>query len=585
MALPPTATTITVSDVLAKFDTLFASVARGIENGEFALWVGSGISRRAPNLGDLIAKAIEFLRQRAMAAGTQAQFRPALIEALELANQDVATLEPRFGDPFEAWPEKAVIVNALWDNYSRVLDIRIPQQPSDYILWDAIDIRQAFGAPKPPAAQHLCIAILVLEGAVRSIASGNWDGFIEAALERLGGGTPNIVQVVVDPDHMRDPPGRATLLKFHGCIIHAAADPGTFRQYLTGSHTQIVEWPDAPRFAAMHQAVLGTATNQKALVLGLSIQDANLQGIFSRAKQINPWPWPCAPDAPAHIFCEDVIKPGQRDVLRIVYGDAYNDNAGDIHASTHLRAWAEQVLIALVLKLLTEKLSRLMEQTLTASGKVAMAPDLQALLIHLRDTLAGLAIADPVEGSRTGITDAAIAVWSRILSVYRMGAMPFGPDTYEILSQATPALIATDANAIASGLGRLAIGLALMHHGRDKGHWMLGAPATADATAGAFNAAGVRAGADARPVFLVRSATEAIALENAGAFANDNAIVVHADDTWERMVGSGSSARRVRGAPGRTGRMSNHHVSLGAMIARSTTADELKSEFLSGVIL
>lgn len=228
--MPSTATTITVSDVLAKFDTLFASVARGIENGEFALWVGSGISRRAPSLGDLIAKAIEFLRQRAMEAGTQAQFRPALIEALELANQHVATLEPRFGDPFEAWPEKAVIVNALWENYSRVLDIRIPQQPSDYVLWDAIDIRQAFAAPKPPAAQHLCIAILVLEGAVRSIASGNWDGFIEAALERLGGGAPSIVQVVVDPDHMRDPPGRATLLKFHGCIVHAAADPGTFRQ-------------------------------------------------------------------------------------------------------------------------------------------------------------------------------------------------------------------------------------------------------------------------------------------------------------------------------------------------------------------
>jgi len=124
-----------------------------------------------------------------------------------------------------------------------------------------------------------------------------------------------------------------------------------------------------------------------------------------------------------------------------------------------------------------------------------------------------------------------------------------------------------------------------MHHGRDLGHWMLGAPATVDATAGAFSAAGVRAGADARPVFLVRSATEAIALESAGAFANDNAIVIHADNTWERMIGSGSGARRVRSAPGRTGRMTNHHVSLGAMIARSTTADELKSEFLSGVIL
>ncbi len=585
MALAPNATSITVADVLAKFDAQFASVAQGVENGEFALWVGSGISRRAPNLGDLIAKAIEFLRQRAEAAATQAQFRPALIEALELATHDVAALERHFGAPFDGWPEKDAIVNGLWDNYSRVLDIRIPHQPGDYILWEAIDIRDAFAAPEPPAAQHLCIAILVLEGAVRLIASGNWDGFIEAALERLSGGTPNIVQVVVDPDHMRDPPGRATLLKFHGCIIHAAAAPATFRQYLTGSHTQIIEWPNTQQFAAMHQAVLGAATNQKALVLGLSIQDANLQGIFSEAKQINPWPWPCAPDAPAHIFCEDVIKPGQRDVLRIVYGNAYNDNAADIHASTHLRAWAEQVLIALVLKLLAEKLSRLMEQALTASGKAAMVPDLQAPLTDLRNALAGLAIADPIEGSRTGVTDEAIAIWSRLLSFFRMGAMPARPDIYEILSQATPPLIATDANAIASGLGRLAIGLALLQHGRDQGLWTLGAPVTADAIAGAFSATGVRAGAGARPVFLVRSATEAIALESIGAFANDNAVVIHADDTWERMVGSGSGARRIRGAPGRTGRMSNLHVSLGAMLARSASADELKGEFLSGVIL
>jgi hypothetical protein len=203
VALPPTATTITISELLAKFDTQFAAVAQGVENGEFALWVGSGISRRAPSLGDLIVKAIEFLRERAVVATTEAEYRPALIEALELAGHDAAALAPRFGDPFGRWPEKEAIVGALWSNYSRILDIRIPHQSNDYILWDAIDIREAFAAPAPPAAQHLCIAILILEGAVRSIASANWDDYIEAALARLSGGTPNIIQVVVDPDHIR----------------------------------------------------------------------------------------------------------------------------------------------------------------------------------------------------------------------------------------------------------------------------------------------------------------------------------------------------------------------------------------------
>ena len=46
--MPPDATNISVREVLAKFDTEFASVARAAENGEFALWVGSGISRQAP---------------------------------------------------------------------------------------------------------------------------------------------------------------------------------------------------------------------------------------------------------------------------------------------------------------------------------------------------------------------------------------------------------------------------------------------------------------------------------------------------------------------------------------------------------
>lgn len=585
MALAPNATAVTVPEVLARFETQFAAVARGVENGEFALWIGSGISRRAPSLGALISKAIDFLRAQTVLPATAAAYRPALIEALELAGQDPAALEGGFIEPFETWPERDAIVGALWDKYSRILDIRIPHQSGDFILWDAIDIRQAFAGSKPPAAQHLCIAILILEGAVRSVVSANWDGYIEAALHRLSNGTPNVIQVVVDPGHMRDPPGRATLLKFHGCIVYATAEPATFRKYLTGSHTQIIEWPNAPLFAAMRQAVLAVATNQKALVLGLSIQDANLQGIFSQAKQVNPWPWPCDPDAPAHIFCEDVIKPGQRDVLRLVYGDAYNDNSASIHQGTHLRAWAEQVLIALVLKLLTEKLSRLMEQALSAAGKASMATELVTSLKGLRNAVGALAVPDPVEGSRTGVTDQGIALWSRLLSLFRMGALPAQPDVYETLSQSTPGLIGTDPNAIASGLGRLAIGLALLQHGRAAGLWFLGAPTVANASAGALSAAGARPGADQRPVFLVRSATEAIALEGVGAFANDNAVVIHADDVWERMVSAGSGARHVRSAPGRTGRVGTLHVSLGAMLAHCASAADLRNEFTSVVIL
>jgi hypothetical protein len=47
--------------VLAEFEAKFAPVADAVENGEFALWVGSGISRQAPNLGDLIERAFDYI--------------------------------------------------------------------------------------------------------------------------------------------------------------------------------------------------------------------------------------------------------------------------------------------------------------------------------------------------------------------------------------------------------------------------------------------------------------------------------------------------------------------------------------------
>jgi hypothetical protein len=70
----PTATSITVLETLHKLDGEFAAMAKAVENDEFALWVGSGISREAPNLGGLIVRAVEHLRQRATDPASQAKF-------------------------------------------------------------------------------------------------------------------------------------------------------------------------------------------------------------------------------------------------------------------------------------------------------------------------------------------------------------------------------------------------------------------------------------------------------------------------------------------------------------------------------
>jgi hypothetical protein len=118
VALAPTATQITVREVLARFDADFAPVARAVENGEFALWVGSGISRQAPNLGTLIERAFDYLRERAIAPTTTGAYMPALEEALALAEVDPATVQTRLGQPLVTWPEHDAIIDKLWNKYS-----------------------------------------------------------------------------------------------------------------------------------------------------------------------------------------------------------------------------------------------------------------------------------------------------------------------------------------------------------------------------------------------------------------------------------------------------------------------------------
>jgi hypothetical protein len=575
----PTADEITVRQVLEKFDGEFNRVAEAVANGEFALWIGSGISRKAPSLGDLVDQAVEYLRVSAVDPATRARFLPALREALEIADLDPSALEVHFGTPFVDWPTHNDIREILWNRYSRLLDVRVRGEAADFMLWEAIDIRTAFADPARPAAEHLGIAVLVLEGAVREMASANWDGFIETAVSRLTGGAPGVLQAVVDPNHLRNAAGAARLLKFHGCIVHATAEPAVFREYLTGSHTQIVDWVNKPLFAGVRAAVGGLAANNKALVTGLSIQDANLQGVFAAARQANPWPWPPDPDAQGHVFCEDSIRVGQRDILRLIYGEAYNQSPEGIAGSAHMRAWPEQVLIALVLNVIERKLAFLLQSTLNAAGKDTFAADLSSLLTGLRNDVADLATWNPDDKSRTGFAYSAISVWSRILAIFRTGRLPVNPDEYQAVSASGLRQLAADDNALAAGLGNFATGLAMLQHGKEQALWTFGTVAAPAIENGAIVATGTWGGAVSRPVFLVKGISEALNLQQTGALDNDNAVVIHADKTWSQVMGSSGGSRSLGSAPGRTGRSATRHVCMESLLERCDTMAILEAEF------
>jgi len=577
MAAGISATAITVEQTLQKLDGQFAAVSKAVETGEFALWVGSGISRHAPNLGDIIARALESLRSSAAQPGAPPAFQAALEDALALAKVSADDVAGQLASPFVTWPQAKDIIDALWGRYSELLDVRVEGQADDYMLWEAVDVRTAFDNPPPPACEHLCIAMLVLEGAVTEIASANWDGFIEAAMDRLTGSAAGMLQVVVDPEHLRDGPGRARLLKFHGCIVHAAQNPTLYRHFLVGAASQITTWPTDDVYKAIRNEVVGVATHAKALMVGLSLQDSNLQWVFAAAKAALKWPWPCYPAAQGHVFCEDAIGTKQRAMLKVVYGAHYTPNAADIEDGALLQSWPEQVLLALVLRLLCDKLAFLAARALQGTALAASGPAVAADLAALRDQVAAGAA-----GDRTGFTNAAITAWSRSLRLFRSGSLPPTGDTYEPLSLTGMSQLGGDANVLASGLGEAAIGLALLGGGQVAGDWTI-TPSGGAVAQGTLKVRGTWVGAPTTTVFFVRSAGEAIALNKQGAFANDNVVVVHSDDAWAEMhrptVRPTATARRPKRAPGRTGIVAVRHVSVRELVAGASSMASLTTKF------
>jgi hypothetical protein len=331
----------------------------------------------------------------------------------------------------------------------------------------------------------------------------------------------------------------------------------------------------------MRNEVISTAANLKALMIGLSLQDNNLQGVFSRARRANPWPWPCAPGAQSHVFCEDEISEGQRAMLKTVYADSYNDFIADIESSAHFRSWAEQVLLALVLKLLTDKLCALLRLRFAGTALASEVDQVTDALHRMRDAVARAAV-----GDRTVFANRAIAIWSRIVGLFRSGQIPATQDTYEVISGGPVGQLANDQNVQAVGFGELGIALALLEHGWRAKLWSLAPPADHSLAAGAISTIASWPSAASRAIFFVRSAAIALDLEKRGAFSNDHTIVIHADDVWQQMRSSGlSSARKRSRAPGRTGKVETRHVSIAHMLQTEADVAGLRKRFIAEMTL
>jgi SIR2-like domain len=556
----------TVAEVLECFDNEFAAVASAFARGEYLLWLGSGISRKVvPDVPTLLRRMLEFLQTKIDSADPTCRFRAALVEVLDVA--DVAASTVDLTAEVASWPHLDELVKRLVNNYSHVLDVRIQGEPADYLVWSGLDVPATYGAPDlEPDVEHLCIAILMLEGVVQSAPTTNWDGLVEKAIERLSGNSDAVLKVVVATNDFRAPDRRAELVKFHGCAVRAAKDPDAYRKLLIARVTQISGWTELAENQMMKDRLGYLFGSRPAFIVGLSAQDANIQTVFQKAIQNLARSWPATP--PAVVFAEHSLHNHHRHVLKVIYGDdSFSANSGEIASSALLGAYAKPALLGLVLYTLSAKISTLVgfipELVLAAPDLARIQRDAQ----RLRDAMGQVADLD----NRIFI-ESVISTLALALRVFRSGAIS-GPATYEALSPAPIEEAVQDPYFPRGALGRLALAFILLGRGFLDGQWTLEPGTDSALTDGVLR---VKNGPRTSKVFVVRDTRVLSDLETAGIIdmADPDVMVAQAESVHK------PATRSPRPRYGRSGTSGARLVDLEKVCASVNNADDLYQDFV-----
>jgi hypothetical protein len=557
---------ISVLATLQLLDGDHAAFTEGVADGRYTFWLGSGISRGVvPGLDGVVQKVLEHLKARIDAGDPDGRFRNALTKVLKVArltDEEDARLDTYL--PVADWVDLKIVISRLTERYARMLKIRVDGEDLDYLLWEAVDVRETFAALRPPDAEHLCLAILGMEGVVPEIVSANWDGLVEAAFELLEGAAPPNLTVAVLGEDLREQRRRVRLLKFHGCAVLAKSDPATYRTALIARSPQVTNWSAASYSAPMRQEITNLATTTPTLMVGLSAQDTDIQAMFAHATATLQWKWPNS--VPALVFAEDELGEDQLEILEVAYGQAYDEHRHAIEKEALVRAFAKPLLVALVLDVLARK-----ARALIAAADASRLPptDLDALAEGadaLRDLAGGAA--------GTGTPDFVkelLGVVGRLVSLFQHGAEPPSPATYHPLTMIPVCQIATDPSLPTNGVRELAAALGLLGRGLAAHGWHVSHGPAATGTHGALHVTARHE----RALFFAATNASAITLARNGAVSSGagDAVIVHSDDPAEPLPRSPSAP------PGRTGATTVLEVGMGKLLREATSLDELERRF------
>jgi hypothetical protein len=568
--MPPPAATVTVRATLAMLDGAKREIADAVANDRYVFWLGSGISRdRMPDLTGLAKRLLLTLQSRIKQGDPTCRYRKALAAVVKLAApSDAESDEIDFSQSADRWSVLDTLAGRLVTNYARMLNVTVEGEEADFLLWDVLDAANVYSDPAiKPDAEHLCLAALAIEGVASEIPSANWDSLVERAVLMLAGNQP-VLRIAVASEDTRGNRRRANLYKFHGCAQSARDDAPQFRPLLVARQNQINGWlANNPVMGGLLTHLIVT---KPTLMLGLSAQDANIQGLFAAAKTQMAWRWPVQP--PAYAFAENALGGDQESLLQNVYHLDYTPvNRPQMEDEALVQAYAKPLLLALLLYVVTAKL-----QMLVGHGVPALtAGDRQKLhegLIHARDHIANY------------LTPTAEAVLEllqlagRAMTMLREGAIPVAANgLYTPLSPDPIDRMPADPTLAGSGVCQFALASGLIGIGLKRGMWTAGKPDMADPASGVVILVG-RSGP--AKIYFAATPQAAIRLGTNGLLAaNDDAIIVHSQEHAPSMQ------RSPRRPPGRTGLAAIREVSVADLLAAGTEVEDLFERFRSKVAL
>jgi len=560
---------LTVRETLGLLDSGGARLFDHFEEAGYALWLGSGISfGRLRKLSDILRDALGFLQIRVQPTDHNCRFRKALNGALRLVLLDHELAAIDLNQPVDSWPILIDLLSRLTAKYADMLDITVDGEEDDYLLWEGVRVTDAFADPTiEPDAEHLCIAILALEGLLPEIMSANWDGLIEKAAGQLSGNA-NLINVCVRAEDVRQVGFPVRLYKFHGCAVLALHDEKTYRPYLIARKSQIDQWRE--NHPVLVQTLVNIIRSRATMMIGLSAQDSNIRSAFAAASATLNWPWPGA--FPAIAFSQTQLGNDQLVLLKNVYRAEINpENRDEIQADSHIPTYAKQLLLALVLKILSGKLKVLLHGA-ESNLPVLERDHLAEGLVTLRDM-----IADAGSGDHYVFVRLFVEQFSRLVGIFRNGIVPLDPALYRALTTSPASHIAFDPGIPASGLQELAVAIATLGIGVRLGLWTLHPGVTTDPTSGALE---IQTPIRRFRIFFAASAESSLKLFLSGRLSSaDYAIVIHSKTVMEAKPRS--PVRSV----GITGAKEPRAVSISTLLQEVSTASEMTQRFQREVAL